>query len=144
MEKKINFCAVATFNFSTMLGMFNLGFMLASWNMFQTPFQLRYNWSQQETIQWSVAVTSASNIGLMVGALTSGFLMDKYSKWSLIISMNICALVAVSLTLIDDMHVICMGKFLNGYAIGGLSVFCPQVMNELSPTEWKGVVGSFT
>ena len=138
----INFCAIATFNFTTMLGMFNLGFMLASWNMLQTPFQVRYDWSQQEMLKWSVAVTSASNIGLMIGAVTSGFLMDKHSKWGLIIAMNICLIMGVSLSLIDDMHFICVGKLLSGYAIGCLTVFCPQVMNELAPTEWKGVTGS--
>jgi len=37
-ENKINMGTLIAFNISTMIGMFQFGFSLSHWNMFQAPF----------------------------------------------------------------------------------------------------------
>jgi hypothetical protein len=43
-EKKTNIGLLVAFTITTMLGMFNHGFSVASWNIFQTPFKIRNDW----------------------------------------------------------------------------------------------------
>jgi len=143
-ENKTNIGILVAFTISTMIGMFNFGFSVASWNMFQTPFKIRLDWAEEETTKWSVALTTFLIFGLMTGSFTSGCLMSKWSKWTLLMTMNFILILSVGLTLIDKMEIITAGKFLCGYAVGGMSVYCPMILNELVPIELKGPFLSMT
>jgi len=77
-------------------------------------------------------------VGLVTGSMTSGCLLGRWSKWTLMMAMNAVLITGAGLTLIDQMYVITVGKFLCGYAVGGMSVYCNQFMNELVPIEHKG------
>ena len=76
--------------------------------------------------------------GMMTGSLTSGCLMTKFSKWTLLMAMDLILILGSGLTLIDHMAVITVGKFLVGITVGGFSVYCPMMLNELVPIELKG------
>jgi len=93
---------------------------------------------------WSVTVTTSNNFGMTLGALTSGFLMGRFNKWTLIVAMDLAILLGSACSLVDDMVMISLGRFISGYAIGGLTVYCPQFTNEICPTEYKGPIGSMT
>jgi MFS family permease len=97
----------------------------------------------KEDIWWSVLVTTATNIGAMFSALSAGYFMNKFGKWSLIMSMNVLVILGSALTLIDNMYVICAGRILLGLAMGGFSVYCPNFINDTVPTELKGPLGAF-
>jgi len=143
-ENKTNIGLLVAFTISTMIGMFNFGFSLAAWSMFENPFKIRLEWTDDETLKWSVALTTLMVFGLMTGSLTSGCLMTKYSKWTLMMAMNIILILGAGLTLIDQIIIIVVGKFLCGYAVGGMSVYCPMTLNELVPIELKGTFCSTT
>jgi hypothetical protein len=70
--------------------------------------------------------------------------MTKWSKWTLQMTMNVILIMGTGLTLIDQIEVVTAGKFLLGYAVGGMAVYCPQIMNELVPIEIKGLFLSMT
>jgi len=143
-ENKTNIGLLVAFTISTMIGIFNFGFSLASWNMFQTPFKIRLDWDEEETTKWSVALTVFLTFGLMTGSITSSYLMTKSSKWTLLMIMNLILILGTGLTFIDHMEIITVGKFLCGYAVGGMSVYCPMMLNELVPIELKGSFLSMT
>jgi MFS family permease len=90
-----------------------------------------------------VLITTATNIGAMISALSASFFMSKFGKWSLLVSMNCLVIVGSLLTLIDDMYVIFIGKVLFGLAMGGYTVYVPNFMNETVPTETKGPLMAF-
>jgi MFS family permease len=64
--------------------------------------------------------------------------MTKFSKWTLLMAMDLILILGSGLTLIDHMAVITVGKFLVGITVGGFSVYCPMMLNELVPIELKG------
>ena len=102
---KTNICILVAFNITTMIGMINFGLALANWNMFQDLFALRHNWTTEETLKWSIVLTTAMTLGLMIGALSSGFLMKKFSKWTLTMTMNLILIIGVGVTLIDTIEI---------------------------------------
>jgi MFS family permease len=79
----------------------------------------------------------------MLSALFASSFM-KFGKWNMLMSMNCVLLVGTILSMIDNMHVITLGKFFVGFACGGFTVYCPNFINESVPTEMKGSMGSVT
>ena len=57
---------------------------------------------------------------------------------------NILVIIGCSLTCIQNEYLILIGRFIFGFAAGAFSVFVPSFINELSPTEMKGSLGSLT
>ena len=96
--KGINLCFVVTFDLTIMIGMFNFGFGLASWNSLQTPFAMRYGWTDTT---WSVVLTTGITVGAMIGTILGNLLMTRFTKRKLIISMNMLLLAGTALSLVD-------------------------------------------
>jgi hypothetical protein len=61
-------------------GMVQYGYVMASWNALQEPFEVRYGHSKADATWWSVAITTAGNLGATVSALGAGWLI-KFGKW---------------------------------------------------------------
>ena len=57
---------------------------------------------------------------------------------------NFVLVIGVSLTLINQFWVLCLGRFIYGISIGAFSVFCPKYIAETSPVEIKGPAGALT
>ena len=57
---------------------------------------------------------------------------------------NLFLVIGVSLTLINQFWVLCLGRFIYGISAGAFSVFCPKYIAETSPVEIKGPAGAFT
>jgi MFS transporter, SP family, sugar:H+ symporter len=66
----------------------------------------------------------------------------KYGKLRLFHIMNLIVILGSLLSLIDNMYVICLGRFLFGVAAGGFTVYSPNYINESVPTELKGPLGA--
>ena len=57
---------------------------------------------------------------------------------------NLIVIVGAGLSLIKNIPAIVAGRFLYGLAAGIFSVYVPAFINELSPTELRGPLGSWT
>jgi MFS family permease len=66
----------------------------------------------------------------------------KFGKRKMFLVMNLFVVLGSALSLIDNMTVICVGKFLYGIAAGGMTVYSPNYINEIAPTELKGPLGA--
>jgi len=66
---------------------------------------------------------------MLFGAMTSTFagsVLVKFGKWNMIIIMNILVIIGSGITMVDNMIVIAVGRFVLGLGAGGFSVYCPK------------------
>ena len=64
--------------------------------------------------------------------------MKRYDKLILMIAMNIILIVGSGISLIDNMWVIAIGRFIYGFGSNGFTVYAPNYTNEVVPIELKG------
>jgi MFS family permease len=76
----------------------------------------------------------------MCSALSGGFFMQRYSKWTMLMSMNGVVIIGSLVSLVDNIYVICLGRFVQGLAMGGFTVYVPNFINETVPIELKGTI----
>jgi|LauGreDrversion4_2_1035121.scaffolds.fasta_scaffold47200_2 MFS family permease len=68
--------------------------------------------------------------------------MKNFDKFYLIIMTNVVVCAGSALCISKNFIVICIGRFFTGVAVGAFTVFCPRFINEIAPTEIKGMLGS--
>ena len=57
---------------------------------------------------------------------------------------NVILIIGVSITLINNFILLCIGRFIYGVSVGAFSVFCPKYIAETAPVEIKGPAGALT
>ncbi len=83
------------------------------------------------------------SLGAAIGSLTAGP-FTKFGKKNCIHVSNLLLVVGCSLTLVKNNVVVVIGRFIQGLSAGTFSVFVPSFINEITPTELKGPIGSST
>ena len=87
-------------------------------------------------------VQSLTVAGSAVGALIAGPFAG-IGRWKCIIICITIAIIGGSFTLFyHNFYLLCIGKFLNGMACSGFSIYCPKYIEECSPKEVSGIAGS--
>lgn len=89
-------------------------------------------------------ITSICALGSAIGSIFAGSPAAKFGKLKCIHGTNILLSIGCAITLIKNEYAILFGRFLFGMAAGAFSVFVPSYINELSPNEMKGSLGSLT
>jgi MFS family permease len=122
----------------------NFGYSIGVFNSLMFGF-LRYvlEIDLKDENFWSQLLTGICTLGAAVGALSSGPL-TRFGKKNCIHFANIVLIVGCGLTLIQNIYIVVVGRFLFGLAAGSFTVFVPSFINELTPTELKGPFGSAT
>ena len=89
----------------------------------------------------------------MISCLTGANFL-KYGKRRMIGVANIILLIGVSMRMVDNLAVICVGTLFMGIGAGAFTVFCPKysksthrysncfIVSELAPTELAGPLGT--
>jgi len=77
----------------------------------------------------------------MISCLTGANFL-KYGKRRMIGVANIILLIGVSMRMVDNLAVICVGTLFMGIGAGAFTVFCPKYISELAPTELAGPLGT--
>jgi SP family facilitated glucose transporter-like MFS transporter 1 len=88
-------------------------------------------------------LTAISRFGAACGALSSGLLL-RFGKKNCIHLANRVLIIGCLLTLIRNIYIVFVGRFLFGLAAGSFLVFVPSFINEVTPIELKGTYGSAT
>jgi MFS family permease len=95
---------------------------------------------------WFAAWQVSTNIGLMAGAILSGWLQDRIGRrWNLIISSLICS-VAVAVCYVSDRPttlearrgVFFLAKTIQGFAVGGIMCTTQTWLSEVVPVALRG------
>lgn len=83
------------------------------------------------------------SLGAAVGSLIAGP-FTKYGKKNCIHFANLLIIIGCGMTLVKVKEVVAAGRFIQGLAAGSFSVFVPSFINEVTPTELKGPIGTST
>lgn len=81
--------------------------------------------------------------GAMIGALACEPFI-KYGKLRLMLAMNALMVAAILICMVNEIWVICVGRFIWGIVFGCFSVVCAKYNNEICPIEYKGPFGALT
>jgi MFS family permease len=66
----------------------------------------------------------------------------RFGKWNMILTMNVLLIIGSIITLQENMWVTMAGKFVVGFAIGGIVVYTPAYIYDFVPDELKSQVGA--
>lgn len=132
-----------SFLFVVSLGTIQFGYMIGNWNTASGAYGKMNHWDEDETTKNIIIVQSLTTAGAAIGALFSGTL-SYLGKWNCIMIANGLLVFGVSLTLINEFWVLCVGRVFYGISVGGFSVYCPKFISEITPTEIKGPAGALT
>ena len=79
----------------------------------------------------------------MITSLSSGFLM-KYGKSKLLLFTNLVLVIGNCMSLIENIPLQLIGRFIWGMAAGVYTVLVPKFINETAPCELKGPFGGIS
>jgi len=65
-------------------------------------------------------------------------------RWKCILLTNILVLSGSFMCISSNYWIFAGGRFVFGAAAGAFSLFCPKYLAEVSPTEYKGPIGSLS
>ncbi|KAK5640890.1 hypothetical protein RI129_009437 [Pyrocoelia pectoralis] len=89
-------------------------------------------------------VGSMVAIGVLIAALPSGYLADRYGVKKVTIGLVLPVMLFTAIvTFARDVYVLCLGRLLSGIATGGISVVGPMYISEISDVSLRGILGSF-
>ncbi len=143
-RESVNKLFLLSFVFVLGIGAIQYGYSIGVYNCMQKDFQYIFKWKDQDTVNlWNGLITFCA-LGSAIGSIFAGSPAAKFGKLKCIHGTNIILSIGCSITLIQNEHAILFGRFLFGVAAGTFSVFVPSYINELSPNEMKGTLGSLT
>ena len=90
--------------------------------------------------QWNVAITTITNLGIMIGALFSAPFV-KFGKLNMIVVLNVILMASVASAMIENIYVIATARFFWGMCAGSYTFFAPRYLSEFVPLEVRGALG---
>lgn len=87
-------------------------------------------------------MSSLLPLGAMFGALGSGFLSKYIGRRQNLIIADLIIICASIVTVIPLTITFGLGRFLSGIGIGNFSMLCPLYINEITPVDISGKIGS--
>lgn len=120
-----------------------LGFALVGNNQIGGILAKQFGWDEDEAKYNNTWINMCPVAGLMLGSLSVAPIL-KYGRRRTVIIMNFVAFFAVIMTLILNLVLICIGKFLFGFSSGALIVAASFFVNETVPSEHSDAFGFTT
>ena len=140
-----SFYYILGFTINACLGAFFFGYMMAELNLLIIDLKHQYNWSAAQNSFYKGLLNALNPIGAILGTLISGNFFSKISrKWALLIADFIGIIGSIFCLFLASSGIPqIIGRFLCGIATGINSQVIPLYINELSPIEISGVMGTF-
>lgn len=121
-----------------------LGIGLSSWGPISSTFKCAKGWSDDDLTKYNSIITGVQIAGAMVGAQGCEPFTKKLGKLRLMHVMNLLLLCSIAVCMIDNIPIICVGRFFWGITFGCFSVICAKYNNEICPVEYKGPFGAIS
>lgn len=133
------------FVLNSCLGGFFFGYSLGELNLLQIDLEKQYNWNNSTSNIMKGLLNALVPIGALIGTVLAGnFFSNIGRKWSLIIA-DILGIIGCCICIIlgagGTPQII--GRLLCGISVGINSQIVPLYINELSPVEVSGAMGTF-
>jgi len=116
---------------------------MGSWGSIAPSFKCMYDWTDSENTKYNSIVTGVCIAGAMTGAILCEPFIKK-GKLNLMLIMNAVLIVSIAVCMVNNIVVICIGRFFWGSTFGCFSVVCAKYNNEICPIEYKGPFGAIS
>src|SRR5215468_2521179 len=127
----------------TALGGFLFGYDTAVINGANTYLQTHFALDPDKDALLIGLATSSAIIGCIPGALSAGFISDKFGRRRvLFLCALLFALSGVLSAIPRNFVEFIAARAMSGIAIGVSSMICPVYIAEIAPPEWRGRLGS--
>ena len=117
-----------------------MGLGVASWANVAASFIAMYEWTKEDITNFDVIVTGVNIIGAGIGAILCGSFM-KFGKLRVILIMNLILILSIIVCMMNNILIICVGRFFWGFTFGSFSVLCGKYVFEACPMEYLGPFG---
>lgn len=132
------FCAAVTG-----IGGFLFGYDTAVINGANTYLQLHFTLDPAKDSFLIGLATSSAIIGCIPGAMSAGFISDKYGRRRVLFFCAILYAVSGVLSAIPQNFIqFIAARILSGIAVGVSSMICPVYIAEIAPPKWRGRLGA--
>jgi len=126
---------------SVCLGAFFFGYSLGVYNnaadTMHTALGLTNNLSFYDGL-----ISALIPAGACFGAMLSGVLLQKISRRNSLITTDLIGIVGSSLSMIANMPIFCIGRFISGMTTGLNIALVPLYIKEIVPASIAGSMGS--
>jgi len=140
-----SFFFIFAFVLNSCLGSFLVGYKLGELNLLLVDLKHIYNWSGPSISIYTGLLNAMLPLGAIVGAILSGNFFSKVGrKWGMIIADIFGIIGSFSCIFVGlGAYPQIIGRFISGIAAGINCQLIPLYINELSPIEISGIMGSF-
>jgi sugar porter (SP) family MFS transporter len=141
---QLNLRIVLFFAAVTGLGGFLFGYDTAVINGANTFLQQRFSLDPDRDSLLIGLATAAAIIGCIPGAMSAGWLSDRYGRRRILFACaTVYAMSGVLSAIPQSFAQFIVARMLSGVAIGASSMICPVYIAEIAPPSWRGRLGSF-
>ena len=136
---------ILCFVINASLGAFLVGYKLGELNLLLVDLKNIYLWSESQTSLFTGLLNAMVPIGAIFGAILSGNFFSKIGrKWGLILA-DIFGIIGCFICIFEGRHAFpqIIGRFISGIAAGINCQLVPIYINEMTPKEISGFMGSF-
>ena len=132
------FCAVVTG-----IGGFLFGYDTAVINGANSLLQKNFHLDIEDDAFLIGLATSSAIIGCIVGAMSAGFVSDRFGRRKVLFFCALLYAISGALCAVSwDFNSFMAARIVNGIAIGVSSMICPVYIAEIAPPEWRGRLGA--
>ena len=140
-----SFLYILGFVLNCCFGAFYFGYIMAELNLLMVNLNKLYHWTSSEYSLFKGILNGLNPFGAIIGTLISGNFFNKISRRISLIIADVIGLIGCVICLFISANGApqIIGRLLCGISVGINSQIIPIYINELSPIEISGVMGTF-
>ena len=147
-EEEINFyksySKILSICLNATLGVFIFGYELGIYNTLQSYTEKKKKWNENEKAYYNGLINFSISLSATVGCSITYLLLKKLSHRHIFIFTDLISISGIIATCIDNVNFLIIGRILLGFSIGINSVLVPIYLNQISPKNISGKMGSYT
>jgi len=140
-SKKFNTARIWFAGLNSALGNFIYSYNMSVFTSSQPSVSASLGWGEDKNKIIAI-VTSLNPLGSLIGSLLAGYLSNFIGHRQNIIIADLIVIFATIMTVIPSTYSFSVGRFLSGIGSGCFCMLCPLYLNEISPAEISGRIGS--
>lgn len=140
-SKKFNTARVWFAGLNSALGNFIYSYNMSVFTSSQPSVSATLGWGEN-SIRNIAVITSLNPLGSLIGSILAGYLSNYVGHRQNIIISDMIIIFATIITVIPSTFCFGLGRLLSGIGSGCFCMLCPLYLNEISPPEISGQIGS--
>ena len=142
IENKINKKYLYGYVFAIVLGSFQFGFSLSSFNPIMRIIVKIYKWEDETQIAlYSGLISTIIPFGGFIGSSFVGFFAERERR-KLVYFYNFLIILGSLILQIENIYALVAGRLFQGFGIGVAAMISPKIIREISPKQIAGLLGT--